>query len=217
MVGVKRALPLGIIVVSLFLFFSCAQEPTASGGSGTETGNAFSGRISFQDGSPAAGVTVMIFPVDFMPSTLPSARSEEKTRTTDKDGYYYYGDLGVGRYNVDALKESLGVFIDSIVVDRDSTRCSVPGGVLDRLGAIKGVTYVVGFNNVNNLRLMLYIPGTGRLIKPAIGSAFVMDSVAPGFYKLVFDPTLLHYRAREFDLQVKAGETVDLDTVYLTQ
>lgn len=204
------------LAAAMLLFASCAENPTASGGTGTETGNAFSGRIHYQDNTPAAGVAVRIYPVDFMPQTL-SRVSGAAIKTTDKDGYYYYGDLGAGRYNVEALKETLGVFVDSIVVDPDSSKCNVPGGVMGKLGMIKGFTAVAGLNNVDSLRLMLYIPGTGRIIKPAIGSSFTFDSVAAGTYKLVFDPTLLNYRAREIDVTVGSGATVDMDTIYLVR
>ena len=196
-----------------FLFLSCGGGPTASGGTGTETGNAFTGRILYQDSTPAAGVTVRIFPVDFVPLTPSGGIS----KTTDSNGYYYYGDLGEGRYNVEGLKESLGVFIDSIMVDRDSSLCRVPGGFMDRLGVIKGATIVPGFSNPNGIRLLVYFPGTGRLQKPAIGSVFAFDSMPAGPYRIVYDPTLVNYTQQEFDVNLTAGDTLVLDTVILTQ
>lgn len=210
----KAGYVLIIAVASTLLCWQCGSGPTASGGTGTETGNAFSGRILYQDSTPAAGVTIRIFPVDFMPLTT----SGGVEKTTDSNGYYYYGDLGEGRYNVEGLKESLGVFIDSIVVDRDSSLCRVPGGFMGRLGVIKGATAVPGFDNPNRLRLMVYFPGTGRIQKPVIGEGFVFDSLPPGPYRMVYDPTLLDsYLQQEFDVNLAAGDTLVLDTVILAQ
>jgi hypothetical protein len=209
MIRPKYALVLTAIAVLLFL--SCSSGPTASGGTGTETGNAFTGRILYPDRSPAAGVTVKFFPVDYVPlGQIPSSIRE---KTTDADGYYDYSDLGPGMYNVEGEKDSLGVFIDTIIVERDSSKCRVPTGVLDRLGVIKGATAAP---ESTNLKLHVYFIGTSRYLKPTIGEGFVFDSMPAGPYRIVYDPTLVNYVQQEFDVNLTAGDTLVLDTVILS-
>jgi hypothetical protein len=197
--------------LAVLLWGSCGAGPTASRGTGTETGNAFTGRILYQNGSPAAGAAVRIMPVNFVPLSLPL--DSEDVRITDENGCYYYGDLGNGRYNVEAIKESLGVFIDSIVINRDSSLCRVPDGTLDKLGVIKGATAVPGSTS---LKLHVYFIGTSRYLKPTIGEGFVFDSMPAGPYRIVYDPTLVNYFQQEFDVNLTAGDTLVLDTVMLS-
>lgn len=201
----------------LFVLYIGCSKPTETtvAGDGSQTGNAFAGRILYQDGTPAAGVTVRICPVDYTPSLSKTNAAITAIKTTDKDGYYHYDDLDTGSYNVDASLESLGVFIDSILIAKDSGNCSVPNGILKKLGTITGISHMPGQSDTNQVRVNIYMPGTRRIALPNIGGKFVFDMMPEGRYQIIVNPTLPTYNVRIIDTTLNAGQNLDLDTVLL--
>jgi hypothetical protein len=101
-------------------------------------------------------------------------------------------------------------------VPDDSDDVQVPDRHMKKLGVIKGVSYMPGQSDTNQVRVTLYIPGTGRITKPVIGGAFTFEGVPEGRYEIIIDPTLNDYNVRIIDVILLAGETLDLGTVELS-
>ena len=198
---------LSMLALAAGIFVCCDKTPTTAG-NGSETENAFSGRILYGDGSPAAGVSVRVLPVDNVPSI---AAAKSIVVTTDSNGYYNVAGLDSGLYNVEGLKDTLGVFIDSIAV---KAKPSIPVGILKTVGKITGVTHMEGQSDTNQVRVTLYMPGTSRITKPVIGGRFNFDNMPEGRYQLIIDP-LPQYVVKVIDIPVISGQTLDLDTIRL--
>lgn len=199
--------------LALFLLFCfCSKSKDIISGNGSETENALSGRIVYEDGTPAAGVTVRILPVSNVPSFTINKIKEGVTRNTDENGYYLLNGIDSGLYNIEGLKESLGVFIDSILAYDNN---KIPQGILKKCGSITGIIHMDGQSDTNQIRATLSMPGTRRITKPNIGGRFLFDYMPEGNYQLNIDP-LPQYAVQIISLQVKAGQVLNLDTLKFT-
>ncbi len=187
--------------------------------SGTEIPNGASGvtgRLTDANGNPVSGAVVQMVPVNYVPSLTLGKVAGTMLDTTDAKGYYWIPIKDTGVYNIDSHKDTLGVFIDSVRIPDNSNSVQLPDHKMKKLGSIKGISNMPGQNDTNQVRVTLYIPGTGRITKPVIGGAFAFADVPAGTYQIIIDPTLNTYNVKTINVTVAAGATVNLDTVKLS-
>ena len=189
---------------------------TQIAGNGTQTGNPVAmGKILFADGKPAAGALVRIVPVDYVPSFALAKKTPVPICTTDAGGNYSIYAIDSGAYNLEAVRDTMGVFKDSVKILPDSLDQYLGEAYLHRLGCISGVSFMPGQTDTTQVRVSIYMPGTGRITKPLIGGQFSFDFVPAGRYQIIFDPTLNTYNVKVLDIDLAAGECKNLDTVVL--
>lgn len=198
---------LAMLGIASFFFAQCSSDDTPVAGNGSETDNALTGRIVYEDGSPAAGVSVRIIPVNNVPSFAPKIY-EGVARTTDEQGRYSLAGLDTGKYNVEGLKDSLGVFVDSVLADEH-----IPDGILKKCGIITGITHMEGIGDTGQISMIIRIPGTRRITLPVVGGRFMFDYMPEGDYQMNFVPITSGYSVKIIDLHVTAGQILDLDTI----
>jgi hypothetical protein len=212
----NRSLLYCAVLLPAVLMTMCTLGPTA--GNGTQTGNPVAmGKILTADGKPAAGALVRIVPVDYVPSFALANMTPVPICTTDAGGNYRIYEIDSGAYNLEAVRDTLGVFKDSIKILPDSLNQYLGEAYLHRLGCISGTSFMPGQNDTNQVRVSIYMPGTGRITKPLIGGQFSFDFVPAGRYQIIFDPTLNTYNVKVMDVDVAAGECKNLDTVQLAK
>ena len=185
--------------------------------SGTEIPNGaagVTGRLTDANGNPVSGAVVQALPVNYVPS-LTLSKSASTSVKTDAKGYYKIIIQDTGTYNIDCSSDTLGAFIDSVKVLDVSNDLHVPDHQMKKLGGIKGISHMGGQNDTNQVRVTLYIPGTGRITKPVIGGAFKFEDVPEGRYRIIIDPTLNDFNVKIVDVTVLAGQMLNLDTVKL--
>ena len=212
----NRSLLCCAVLLLAVLMTLCTLGPTA--GNGTQTGNPVAmGKILTADGKPAAGALVRIVPVDYVPSFALANTTPVPICTTDAGGNYRIYAIDSGAYNLEAVRDTLGVFKDSIKILPDSLNQNIGEAYLHRLGCISGTSFMPGQNDTNQVRVSIYMPGTGRITKPLIGGKFSFDFVPAGRYQIIFDPTLNTYNVKVLEVDIAAGECKNLDTVALVK
>jgi hypothetical protein len=201
------------LLAALMALYGCGSQIA---GNGTQTGNPVAmGKILTANGKPAAGALVRIVPVDYVPSFALAKKTPVPICTTDANGSYSIYAIDSGAYNLEAVRDTMGVFKDSVKILPDSINQYLGEAYLHRLGCISGVSYMPGQNDTNQVRVSIYMPGTGRITKPLIGGQFSFDFVPAGHYQIIFDPTLNTYNVKVLDVSLAAGECRNLDTVLL--
>jgi|GEM_PF-4141405 len=159
------------------------------------------------------GAIVRLYPADYVPSQFLSEIQPVVSETTDALGTYEFEGVASGIYNIEGEYNNLGTFIDSVNTSKNPTGTNVPSGVLKKVGVITGISHMAEQNDTNQVRAILYMPGTGRLTKPIIGGKFTFDRLPEGRYQLIIDPTLNEYDVKVLNLSTHSGDTLNLDTV----
>ncbi len=199
-------------LMAMLLIVRCSDTDTGAG-NGSQTTNGAMGVVYLPDGvTPAPLTTVHLLPNDLIPA-LGTTTPGVLATITNESGEYSFAPTQAGLYNIEAARDTLGGFLDSVSIDPDSAH--FPDIVLQPSGQIKGVTHLVGQSDTNQVRVTLYMPGTQHITFPAIGGAFSFAQMAPGSYQLVIVPTLSDYFVKVLDLSLSAGQMLDLDTIYL--
>jgi hypothetical protein len=207
---------LTFLLFPLCLFLLCSKNPANNGNTTPQaTGRAIVGKFLDVNNKPISSALVRLFPVDYVPSLSLSKKLTITVDTTDKNGNYRIPVADSGTFNLEGQKDSLGIFIDSVKVPLDTNNVPIPDKVLKKLGIIKGISHMPGQNDTNQVRVTLYIPGTGRITKPVIGGRFTFQDVPEGKYQIIIDPTLNDYEVKILDTMVSSGDTLDLDTVII--
>jgi hypothetical protein len=179
---------------------------------GTEIPNGIRGQLVDPQGNPVAGASMQLSAVDYVPS-LALAKGQAGPVLTDANGWYTLSVPYAGVFNIEGKKSGAGVFIDSVTVPKEGVE--LPQDTLKPLGMIRATSYMAGETALNQVRVTIYIPGTRQITKPSPGGAFSFQGVPEGRYQIVFDPTLDNYDVKILEVNVRAGDTLDLDTVRL--
>ncbi|MBL8028262.1 MAG: carboxypeptidase regulatory-like domain-containing protein [Fibrobacteres bacterium] len=220
MIKFLLALAFSIIIIPLAFFLQCSNNDNLLGGGGTETGNAFTSGVTgfVQDSAnrPVIGAKVYIYPVDHIPSVSAQKILSSTEYISDNNGRYYIPNVLPGTYNIDAKKDSIGVFIDSVKVAKKDTVTKAPDKKMKKFGRISGVTRMPGQNDTNQVRMTIFIPGTRRITLPNIGGKFSFDEMPEGKYKIIFNPTLQNYNVKIIDTTLKSGQSLNLDTIVMS-
>ncbi|MBL8029284.1 MAG: SUMF1/EgtB/PvdO family nonheme iron enzyme [Fibrobacteres bacterium] len=205
------------LLLTLAVFFSCTENPTIAGG-GSDTENGITGSLYQTNGAPAPGVTVTLYSANYTPlSKLDMAKAAGNpslgTAVTDSKGQYRINLPVKGTYNIiGAANDNRSVFIDSVVVP-DTSSVYVDPDTIRASGGIHGFTYMVGKDSLSQIRVTLYLPGTGFLVKPNIGGEFSFANVPSGKYRLYIDPTFTEYQVKFLNVEVKPNQITNLDTI----
>jgi hypothetical protein len=207
---------LNVQFIIFLLLLSCVNNPSNTvNETNTIVGRSIKGRFLDINGKPIVGATVRVYSASYVPSFSLSKKLATITGTTDLNGAYQIPFKDSGLINIDGFKDSLGTFIDSIKIPKDSVDVIIPDKVMKKVGVIKGVSYMPGQNDTNQVRVTLYIPGTGRITKPIIGGKFTFENVPEGRYQIIIDPTLNAYNVKVVDTTLIAGDTINFDTITL--
>jgi|WetSurMetagenome_2_1015567.scaffolds.fasta_scaffold57635_3 hypothetical protein len=211
---VSVVLTLAIVSIALL---RCSKNPADNNDEPPAGKSVISGKVVNPDQTAAIGAVVSMVPVDYVPSLtlMKTSLPRAVTCTTDSKGMYRIYSIDSLCYNFEAHRDTCGVFCDSIKVVLDSNEHFLNDMTLHTLGRIYGVTKMPGQNDTNQVRVTLYIPGTRRITKPAIGGAFMFDQVPAGNYQLIIDPTLNTYNVKVLDITLSAGQDLNLDTITL--
>lgn len=217
-----KALPLlAAALLAVTAFFRCSTTPSPVANGTAETGGAkVAGLLYNSDGSRAAGVSVNLYSANFTPSLTKlkagtAKQSADSTVVTDAQGHYSIPLPDSGVYNIVGVAgDGKSVFIDSVVV-RDTNAVAVRPDTVRVPGEITGVSFMPGQDSINQIRVIMYMPGTNFMTKPSIGGAFSFIYVPQGTYQLIFDPTYNTYDVKILTVKVTSGAATNLDTVLL--
>ena len=213
----KRTI-LWITLSIIGVLFNCGNKSTNTPTAQTPSGKVVQGKLVDASGHPVSGASIRIYRYDFIPSISLSkslAAAAVDTGVTRSDGTYHLTSPDSGLFNIECLKDTLGVFIDSIRILHDSNSVNVSDKVMNRLGTIKGICHMAGQNDTLQVRVTIYMPGTDKVTLPNIGGAFSFNYVPAGRYQMIFNPTLNQYNVKVIDTTLTAGQTLNLDTVPL--
>ena len=162
------------------VFLGCAN--LAGPGSGSDTPNSISGALYKTDGTPAANVSVKLFPSSYNVVHDPIL-SSSFTIATDVKGEYQFADLDTGTYNIEAvgavtreraLIYSVHLAADSVTALTDTLRAP---------GAIK----IMLSGGMDSLNGYFYVPGTGIAASLRTGIGFItLDSVPAGTIPAIY-------------------------------
>jgi hypothetical protein len=203
--------------ITLLFFILLCSNPANNDTPQEKTGRIITGKFVDWQNKPVSGAIVRLYPVGFVPSLSLSKTKVITIDSTDENGNYQIPiSIDSGDFNIEGQKDTIGVFIDSVNVPQDSDDVIVSEKTLKKLGIIKGISHMPGQNDTNQVRVTLYIPGTGRITKPVIGGKFTFSDVPEGKYQLIIDPTLNQYNVRVIDTTILAGDILDLDTILLS-
>jgi hypothetical protein len=207
------------LAAALPLLLQCSSGgEQVAGGNTSEVGNgAVIGVVLCPDGSRASGARVRAVPVDYRPEVGDTTLDTFPEVQTDSGGQYLLDSLDVLVYNIEAEQESLAVMVDSVAVLDDVAPTLAPDAVLQGAGAITGVTIMENMSGQPQ-RLSVYLVGTDHRALPDQRSyepRFLFEYVAAGNYQLVVEPWLSGYYRYMFDVTVVAGNTVDMDTIWV--
>ena len=212
----KKQVPIYLSIFAglvTFVFVSCFDSPTAKSDGGTRT---VSGRLLGSNNSAVSGAIVRMAPANYAPSFSASSSGSVSVDTTDTQGNYQIAVAGSGTYSLDAQKDTLGIFVDSIKISSDSTNIHAPDFKMKKLGMIIGVSNMAGQTDTNQIRVTLYLAGTERITKPAVGGSFSFANVPEGRYQLIIDPTLDQFNVKIIDVSISSGQTLDVGIVKLS-
>jgi hypothetical protein len=201
----------------VFLIFHCTSKPNENETAGnTETENvALRGRLLDIKGNPVPSALVYAYSADHMPPQSTTKRYLVVKDTTDSNGEYRIHAQDTGYFNIEGIKDTLGVFLDSIHVPSKTTDTDVEDGIMKRLSSVKGTSHMPGLDDSNQVRINIYIPGTNRSASPSFGGRFTFRAIPEGNYSIYFVPFYPEYAIKVVDIFVTAGDTMDLDTVWI--
>lgn len=208
--------PLLTIALLICFIIGCSNNPTKTiPNNTTHITTGVKGRLLDLNNNPVSGAIVFLYPVNYIPSVGAFKSLSSNKDTTDENGTYEIANVDTGIYNIEGQKDSLGILIDSIPVVDDTSITNVPPGQLRKLGKITGITHMPGQNDTNQVRVNIYIPGTNRITLPNIGGRFTFDLMPANRYQIIINPTLPTYKVTIIDTTIIAGQTLNLDTVFL--
>jgi hypothetical protein len=214
---VRRSSILRSLLLALAaLLCSCLSNSDSEGGTEIPNGvRTVNGRLIDVHGNPVAGMTVRLIPADYVPSLVASKSAVITLDTTSTDGTFAIPVPDSGIFNLEGLKDTVGIRVDSVQIGSDTLDIELADQQVARLGRIQGISHMADQSETNQVRVTVFLPGTERLTKPSVGGAFSIDRVPAGRYRILFDPTLDAYDARILDTIVLPGQVLDLDTVLL--
>ncbi len=174
-------------------------EPQGTG-STTESG-VVAGRILAKGNVPVNGASVILVPVDHVPSPV-FRKSAAVEAVTDSEGRYSISGVPAGTYALTAAKDSLAVFRDSVRVP--SAGLDAGADTLLRAGSLEG--RVVLAAGEDSRTVLILVMGTNVFTVPRDSAGgFGLDGMGAGEYRVRFLSTLKDYRPLDTVLSIRAG------------
>lgn len=205
----KDAAAFGAALAVALGLWACQSERSA----GTEVENeAKSGYIYYADGRPAAGATVRVIPINFIPRSqgllkrMFSQADSSLTFTTDAEGRYPLSGVPAGRYNILGSKEDLSTYRDSISLGL----AALPAlsDTLSPSGSVVGT--VVLQPNHDPRTALVQLLGTDYFANVDADGRFAFSAIPSGTYSVRATTTLPDYNALITTFQVRSGATDSL-------
>jgi hypothetical protein len=204
------------------MYIGCTNDPVA--GNGEETGNAIShkeldergiyGILVDTEGKPVSGAVVELYNVDMVPAI-------SKTMAGVPDTTNIYGEYAIPVDSTDTstynIKGEGGnnavVIIDSIKCGNDAADVDAGTDTLKSPGSVRGVVLLKA--GVDLRGTLIYISGTNYMTATNINGEFMLGDVAEGTRTVTIVSRIDEYPPIDTTIQVKSGETYDLDTIRL--
>ncbi|MFP4163864.1 MAG: hypothetical protein ACLFQB_11685 [Chitinispirillaceae bacterium] len=200
-----------LFVISLTL--TCGNETSVAGNS-TQTGNPkmLVGTIyKCDEVTPAPNASVKVRKREFTRNA--DSISSSLQIKTDENGVFGINSLETGMYAIETVKDSQKAFTDSVLIRDPATTVRVCD-TLKPTGRIKG--QVVLAEGGDPRKILILTAGSNRIASPDSDGVFILDKMAQAAYDLRITPTMDNYEVRDtFNIQVRSGETTDLDTLYM--
>ncbi len=205
---------------TIILIAQCSQQNLI--GSTETTNGTITGKLVNSRGQPAVNAKVMLIDTNHIASFPGSMQKRSRALSardtvvlTDTQGIYSLPLPSIGTYNIFGEMESgLNVLVAHVDV-KDTVSFDVGTDTVTPPGQIKGVSFMPGLDSIDQMRVVMAIPGTNYITIPNVGGGFSFTKVPHGAYSLRFVPMLPEYDVRILTVIVESGKVTNLDTVYL--
>lgn len=202
----------------LALFSLCGKEPVGPWvDTDTDTGPSdVAGFVAYEDGTPAADISVYLRPRDFLPSS-DNAKSKRAafaltmdSTSSDPSGHYLFSEVDSGLYVVEARDTTnKGAFVDSISVSGKDSILMAPTATLAAVGAIQGA--IPAGVDPQNVQVQVY--GLNRTVTPDSSGNYSIGSIPQGNYRVVISYNVDDTPKQEVvSAMVAPGDTTSPDT-----
>ncbi|MEO6095091.1 MAG: hypothetical protein ABIW76_05245 [Fibrobacteria bacterium] len=210
-----------LLAASLLALAGCLDNRNA-GGTGTATGNTVSARVVLPGGAPAAGARVTLYPVEFVPKTVPGAvrgAPSPKTALTDSAGRFTLETEAGSAYLLEGTgtpaSDSLTVWRNDIYLREDEAATDLGTLSLEISGVLSGT--VSQPDSASTKEIWAGFPGTDRFTKVDGAGGFRLEGIPPGRHNLLLirDPGKTSERIKVSGWHLAPGAHGKLDTVTL--
>jgi hypothetical protein len=198
--------------VILTILASCLLEKEAKRGSVIE--NEIAGTLYLEDGSPAMGAAVRLYPVNQVPrhGLVKQAASDSDAvfaSTTDGAGRYRVTDLPAGEYNIMAELGLVSSLLDSVVISEATD--SLPSDTLTAPGTVVG--RVILEPDADPRSCFVQVLGTNRFAGTDSTGQFILRDLPAGKYSTRVVATLPDYNPYFGSFQVRSGKQDTLEPI----
>lgn len=165
---------LWVLLGGMAALVSCGDRHAGGGPSGTEAGNALTLALYQVDGTPAAKIQVSVRDANY---GVDSTANFLRHFTSDEKGCLKLDSLPVGRYLLEAMLDSAGLWLP---ISMDSTQKDLGKDTLRPLGSISGIVPVdhgVG---------TFIFPGTDRRMQPKTDGSYSESRIPAGPVRIVW-------------------------------
>ena len=152
-------------------------------------GNALTGRLLKAPGSPAAGALVSVYKIGENTGNYEVFWNFAKQDTTNANGEYKLENLEIGEYSLEAVLDSLKLFVSGIVMPDTDTTINVQDSLLKGTGLIDGNIGIPGTDSA--ARFMVFAVGTHYSDTTDYFGNFTFESLPEGDFELMFIPVVL--------------------------
>lgn len=198
--------------LSIMLFFLHCTKNIA----GSEvTNEKYTATIYLPNGRPANNATVLLVPVDYVPSTglvkkSATMLSDLKT-STDNQGHFSVSGLADGYYNILAKQDSLVMFHDSIGISSTSLLEPI-NDTLNLPASLCGNVKIQPNHNVTTV--IVQALGTNIYANVNSQGQFNLPMLAKGDYQLKFSTSIAEYTPKFISIGINSSKPDTLkDTI----
>jgi sulfatase modifying factor 1 len=173
---------------------------------GSEIENELGARIFLADGSPAAGATIRVYPVDHRPVAAPKGSARQSlvfTTRTDSQGRYQLDSLPRGEYNILSERDGEVAFQDSVFVA--GRKADVLPDTLRAPGVLVGRVRMQAIDDPRSV--IVQVLGTNTWSNVDDSGVFALRGLGHGAYRLRFESDLDGYTPTFADASVRSGRT----------
>jgi hypothetical protein len=207
-----------LLIFGFGLLVSCSSDNVAGG---SEAGNTdvIAGAAEYPDGRTVTGAQVLILSSGFLRDTsnLGQYSSLEAVIVyTDGEGRYFTDSLEEGYYSIEVNdRQGNAAFIDSVEVPESFDTLYLAPALLKPVATVRGTIAQEGQVNYN---AYVQVYGLDRVagVDPATGE-YVLSDVPEGDYTMRAAPAYESMDARELEVQVEGGASVNMDDIELRE
>jgi sulfatase modifying factor 1 len=200
-----RKVPLSAAILMAVALSGCIIGGKEDKPLGSEIENELGARIYLADGTPAAGATVKVYPVNQSPvAGLPKssrALGPVFATRTDAKGRYALDSLPRGEYNILSDKDGEVAYQDSVFIA--GTKASILSDTLRDPGSIAGRIVMQPQDDLRSATVELL--GTNVFVNVDAEGGFTLGGLAAGLYRARAVTTAEGYTPTYFPVQVASG------------